>query len=115
MSKADGVGLDTLFILLFLAIEYSRAGEFLSIEAGFMAITLLMVFILPYFLPTDEGQGASLGKWLALRGLVILAGLSLGAALPESMRSVPMTLLIIAGIFSCFVRFYGLMKLRLAD
>jgi hypothetical protein len=115
ISKADSIGLDTLFVVLFLAVEYSRAGEFISIDAGMMAVTLMMALVLPYFLPSAERSGTSFTKWIALRGTVLACGLAAGLLLPGSMRYLPMSFLIVAGICSCFVQFYSLMKLRLAD
>ena len=115
ISKADSIGLDTLFVVLFLAAEYARAGELLSIDAGLMAATLLMALVLPYFLPSAERAETSFVKWIVLRGSVLACGIAAGLLLPGSMRYLPMSFLIVAGICSCFVQLYSLMKLRLAD
>ena len=39
-------------------------------------------------------------------------GASVGTVLPASLGSMPMTFLILAGMISCYVQFYGLMRLR---
>ncbi len=49
---------------------------------------------------------------------VILLGVifkqSLGVALPEEFRFLPMTLLIVTAMLSCYIQFYSFLKLRLA-
>jgi hypothetical protein len=112
IAKAGSIGIDTLLVLLLLTVEYARAGEFLSIDSGFMGLTVLAVLVLPYFLPSADGE--PFGKWIVSRVAVVGLGLVLGSALPESMRSVPLTLLLAAAMASCYVQFYGLTKLRLA-
>ena len=116
-----GFGIDTLFVLFFLALEYGRAVQLFSIDAALMLTTMAMVLILPYFLPSKSAR-PTLGTWLKLRGLVAVAGLtfgvlysrSVGIVLPESLKFVPMTFLILTAMVSCYVQFYGLMRLRLA-
>ena len=39
---------------------------------------------------------------------------SLGVVLPETIRFLPMTLLIVTAMLSCYIQFYGFLKLRLA-
>ena len=114
IAKTGFVGLETTLVLLFLAVEYGRAGQFLSIDAGLMGVTMLMVLVLPYFLPSADSAEQSFGTWITFRGAVMAFGLALGLLLPESMRFMPMTLLLVAAIASCYLQFYGLMKLRLA-
>ena len=111
-SKHKGIGFDTSLVLLFLAVEVGRSGGG-SIETLLMAVTILALLVLPYFLPLADGP--SLGKWLAIRGVVVVLGLACGLVLPESMRFLPMNLLILAGISSCCIQFYGLMRLRPAN
>lgn len=111
----SGMGIDTSAVLLFLTAEVGRTGNFGSIETLLMGVTILMVLVLPYFLPSAPEDGLSLAGWLAFRSLVAVLGVALGLALPDSMRFLPMNLLILAGIFSCVFQFYGLMRLRLAD
>ncbi len=85
-----------------------------------MALTLLMVAVLPYFLPSNEKQ--SFGSWLlgrsAITLLAILLGVifkqSVGVFLPETFRFLPMTLLIVTAMLSCYIQFYSFLKLRMA-
>lgn len=116
-----GFGIDTILVLFFLALEYGRAVEFLSVDALLMLTTMAMVLILPYFLPSKSAR-PTLGSWLKLRTSVAVVGLGLGVlysrsagiVMPESLRSVPMTFLILTAMVSCYVQFYGLLRLRLA-
>jgi hypothetical protein len=114
-------GIDTLFVLFFLALEYGRAAQLFSIDGLLMLTTMAMVLVLPYFLPS-KGERPPLGSWLKLRSLVAVVGLtfgvlysrSVGVVLPESLKFVPMTFLILTAMVSCYIQFYGLMRLRLA-
>jgi len=114
-DKLNGIGIDTSLVLLFLAVEVGRSARFASIETLLMGITMLMLLVLPFFLPLAAFEEATFGKWLGFRGAVMVLGLVCGLLLPESMRYLPMNLLILAGISSCFIQFYGLMRLRLAN
>ncbi len=122
MNDSGGrFSLDTTFVLFFLALEFGRSVELLSIEGIVMAFTMLMVLVLPYALPS-ESERPSFSNWLLGRGSIALLGVllgvafkqSLGVVLPDSLRSMPMTFLILASMISCYIQFYGLMKLRLA-
>ncbi len=115
-----GFGIDTLFVLFFLALEYGRAVQMFSIDGALMLTTMTMVLVLPYFLPSKNAR-PTLGSWLKLRSSVAVIGLmfgvlyskSVGLVLPESLKFVPMTFLILTAMFSCYIQFYALMKLRL--
>lgn len=117
----SGFGIDTLFVLFFLALEYGRAVQLFSMDAALMLTTMAMVLILPYFLPSKRARPA-LGSWLKLRSLVAVTGLtfgvfysrSVGLVLPESWKFVPLTFLILTAMVSCYVQFYALLRLRLA-
>jgi hypothetical protein len=82
---------------------------------------MVMVLVLPYFLPSNWSR-VSFGGWMISRSLLMLAGLVAGAAfgmsvgtvLPASLKFMPMTFLILAAMISCYVQFYGLFKLRTA-
>jgi len=111
----NGIGIDTALVLLFLAAEIGRYGNFGSLETILMLVSMVMLLVLPYFLPSAAGSGTLLAKWLVFRGLAAIFGLFLGGLLPPSIQFLPMNFLILAGICSCFFQFYGLMKLRLAD
>ena len=113
--------IDTTFVLFFLALEFGRTLELFSIDGLLMAITTVMVLVMPYFLPSEDERPA-FSRWLLGRGAVACLGSLVGAAfgrsvgvlLPEMLKFLPMTLLIVAATISCYVQFYGLMKLRLA-
>ncbi len=112
-------GLDTCFVLFFLALEYGRAVQMFSIDGLLMGITMLMVLTLPYFLPSKNGRPL-FSSWMLVRGAVAFFGIflgillrqSVGSLLPGSARFMPMTFLILAAMISCYIQFYGLIKLR---
>jgi hypothetical protein len=114
-------GIDTTFVLFFLALEYGRSVQMFSVDAILMGTTMLMVLTLPYFLPSPV-EKPEFANWLAGRAAIAVFGVllgfvfrqSVGIVLPESVRFMPLTLLILASMVSCYVQFYGLMKLRLA-
>src|SRR6266705_628939 len=91
-------GIDTTFVLFFLALEYGRAVQMFSMDGLFMGITMLMVLTLPYFLPSVREQPL-FSNWMMGRGAIalfcILLGFgfkqSLGVVLPESLRFMPLT------------------------
>ncbi len=117
-----GFAVDTCVVLFFLALEYGRAVQAFSMDGLLMGVTITMLLVLPYFLPSNV-ERPSFSNWLLVRGAVALSGMILGVAfkqglgvvLPESMRFIPMTFLILASMISCYIQFYGLMKLRLAN
>ena len=112
-------GIDTAFVLFFLSMEYGRSASMLSLDAGLIAITMAMQIVLPYFLPS-RFERPLFGSWLIGRSVLALTGIVLGfavkqntgAVLPEAARFIPMTLLIVASMISCYIQFYGLLKLR---
>ena len=111
-------GIDTAAVLFFLALEYGRAVRLTSVDGVLMLVTMVMVAVLPYFLPSRVQQ-PSLGAWMAARTSIAVSGLVLGSlvssglgAVPEGVRFMPMTLLIAASMVSCYIQFYGLLKLR---
>ena len=106
-------GIDTAFVLFFLALEYGRGMRIFSLDAILMAVTMAMVLVLPYFLPSRY-ERPTIGNWLARRGALMMAGILLGVTLPESARFMPMIFLILASMASCYIQFYGMMRLRLA-
>ena len=115
-----GFAIDTTFVLFFLAVEFGQMLGNFGFETVFFALTLLTVAILPYFLPSDEKQ--NFGAWLLGRSLITALAISIGVAfkqslgvvLPETFRFLPMTLLIVTAMLSCYIQFYGFLKLRLA-
>ncbi len=115
MARMTRYGFDTMVVVFFLAVEVGRSPSFGSGETLLMTVTMLLLLFLPYFLPSPEGLGPSIVKWLVFRAAAMIVGIISGLVLPGSMHFMPMNFLILAGICSCFVQFYGLMKLRLAD
>lgn len=119
--KLSMAGIDTAFVLFFLALEYGRAVRLFSLDGTLMAITMVMVLVLPYFLPTTNTE-LSFGRWLVYRTSVLVLGLvagalftvSLGVIVPPTLKYLPMTLLVLSGMISCYVQFYSLLRLRLA-
>ena len=120
--KVKGLaGIDTAFVLFFLALEYGRAVTMFSMDGLLMGVTMSMVLVLPYFLPS-QFEKPLFANWMISRGSVALVGIvlgfmfrqSLGVLMPESFRFMPLTFLILASMVSCYIQFYGLMKLRLA-
>lgn len=117
----SGFGGDTILVLFFLALEYGRAVQLFSIDGALMLTTMTMVLILPYFLPSKNAR-PTLGSWLKVRSLVVVTGLTsgvlysqgVGPVLPETLKFVPMTFLILTAMVSCYIQFYTLMRLRLA-
>ena len=120
IESDQGFAIDTTFVLFFLAVEFGQTIGILGLDTIFLALTLLTVAVLPYFLPSEEKP--SFGNWLLGRGfivgLAILLGAmfrqSLGTVLPEAFRFLPMTLLIVTAMLSCYIQFYGLLRFRLA-
>lgn len=110
--------IDTTFVLFFLAIEFGQMISGFSRDNIMLALTLGMFIVLPYFLPSDEKP--SFANWML--GRVLIAGFavclgwmfkqSLGVVLPETFRFLPMTLLIVTAMVSCYIQFYSFLKLR---
>lgn len=121
-SLVEFGGIDTTLVLFFLALEYGRGADVWSIDGAMMGITLVMVLVLPYFLPTVAEKPA-FSSWLLGRGILTSAAFVLGigvsrmagALLPEGVGFLPMTFLILASIVSCYIQFYSVLKLRQAN
>jgi len=115
----SGFGFDTTFVLFFLAVEFGQIfRNELTIDGVFLALTLVSIIVLPYFLINSEKP--IFAKWLLGRALIAsFAALlgwmfkqSLGIVLPETFRFLPMTLLIVTAMISCYAQFYGFLRLR---
>lgn len=119
-TTADkGFAIDTTFVLFFLAVEFGQMVTSFTFDTVFFALTLLMLLVLPYFLPSEDKP--SFGNWVLGRTLIAAFAVSVGvmfkqslSVLPETFRFLPMTLLIVTAMLSCYIQFYGLLKLRLA-
>lgn len=114
-------GIDTTFVLFFLALEFGRGSDVLSIDGTMMGITLVMVLVLPYFL-LDMQSRPPLSGWLLGRGILASAAFVLGigvskmtGTLPEGIGLLPMTFLILTSVVSCYIQFYSVLKLRQAN
>ena len=115
-----GFAIDTTFVLFFLAVEFGQTLSIFAIDSVFLAITLMMLIALPYFLESEEKP--NFGTWLlgrsVIAGFAVLIGAmfkqSLGVVLPETFKFLPMTLLIVTAMLSCYIQFYSFLKLRLA-
>lgn len=113
--------LDTTFVLFFLAVDFGQSVSAIGIDSVFSAITLLMLLVLPYFLPFS-GERPEFSSWLIGRIFIatfaVILGMmfrqTLGSVFPETFSYLPMTLLIFSAIVSCYVQFYGILKVRLA-
>ncbi len=118
---ADSFSIDTTFVLFFLALELGRTADVLAFDTFLLTVTTMMVLVLPYFLPS-ESEPPAFKLWLTGRMSIAVVGIavgfgfqrSIGVLLPDFLKFVPMTALIIAAMVSCYFQFYGLMKLRLA-
>lgn len=114
----SGFAVDTTFVLFFLAIEFGRSFSGIAFDSVFLVLTLLAVAVMPYFLSSSEKSDFK--NWvvgrLAIAGFAIMLGWmfkqSLGIVFPEMFRFLPMTLLIVTAMLSCYIQFYGFFKLR---
>ena len=112
---------DTSFVLFFLAMDFGQSAPFLGIDLAFSGLTLIGLLVLPYFLPSEE-EKPDFQPWLLGRGVIATLGIalgiglyqSLGVILPEAFRFLPMTLLILTAMFSCYFQFYAMIRFRLA-
>lgn len=112
--------IDTTFVLFFLAVEFGRTFSRHSLDNFFLLTTLMMIIVLPYFLA--NGEKPNFSGWLFGRSLIagfaMLLGMmfqqSLGVVLPETFKFLPMTLLMLAAMLSCYIQFYSFFKFRLA-
>ncbi|HEY8562744.1 MAG TPA: hypothetical protein VIL74_20370 [Pyrinomonadaceae bacterium] len=119
-STADkSFAIDTTFVLFFLAVEFGQMLGGFTFDTTLFAVALLALLVMPYFLPGEDKP--SFGNWLLGRTLIAAFAVSVGvmfkqslSVLPETFRFLPMTLLIVTSMLSCYIQFYGLLKLRLA-
>ncbi len=113
--------MDTTFVLFFLAMDIGASFRGFGFDMILSGITLAMFVAVPYLLPF-AGEKPDFTAWAIGRVFIamigIIAGVTLaltsGTILPGSARYLPMTLLIIAGIFCAITQMYAMLKLRLA-
>ena len=119
-STADkNFAIDTTFVLFFLAVEFGQMIGNFALDTAVFAVALAVLLVMPYFLPSEDKP--RFGNWLLGRTLIAAFAVTIGAmfkqtlgVLPETFRFLPMTLLIVTAMLSCYIQFYGLLKLRLA-
>jgi len=119
-ASEKSFAIDTTFVLFFLAVEFGQTLGIFAFDTVLLAVTLIMMLILPYFLPSEEKP--SFGNWVLGRTFIALFAVilgimfrqTLGTVLPETFRFIPMTLLIVTAMLSCYIQYYGLLKIRLA-
>ena len=118
-DKSDSAfAIDTTFVLFFLALEFGQSFSGLSIDSVLMMATLLVITIAPYFLATDHKPDFKI--WAVGRGAIAFLAIMLGwmfkqsygVVIPEMFRFLPMTLLIVTAMLSCYIQFYSFLKLR---
>lgn len=117
VSRDRAFAVDTTFVMFFLAVEFGRIVTSLSLDSFVFGATLLVVMVAPYFLPSEEKPEFS--SWLMGRTLISGFAMVVGAGydlslnvLPEVFKYLPMTLLIVTAMLSCYIQFYGLLRLR---
>ena len=114
-----GFAIDTTFVLFFLALEFGRSLSSFSFDGALLGASSMVMLVLPFFFST-ETERPDFGRWVVGRTLIaalaIVLGMAyssvLGVMIPETFRFLPMTLLIVTAMVSCYIQFYGLMKLR---
>ena len=112
---------DTTFVLFFLAVDFGQSAGTAGLDSVISALTLGMVLILPYFLPS-EAERPDFTGWVLGRSLITGFGIGLGimyqqavgAVLPDAFRYLPMTMLIATAMLSCYLQFYAMIRFRLA-
>jgi hypothetical protein len=117
-NEKSNFSVDTTFVLFFLALDLGLNLSVVLFDTVFLAITLITVAVLPYFLNTEEKP--EFGNWLLGRSLIvgfaIILGLmfkqTIGVVLPETFRYLPFTLLIVTAMLSCYIQFYSFFRLR---
>lgn len=113
--------LDTTFVLFFLAVDFGQSLQAAGLDVMLSGIVLGMVIVLPYFFGWGDDR-PEFTRWIFGRTtialLAVVLGLmfraSLGVVLPEMFRFLPMTLLILTAVLSCYLQFYAMIRFRLA-
>jgi len=113
--------IDTTFVLFFLAIDFGQSALSAGMDTIFSGSTLGMVLVLPYFFPSGSEKPNFTG-WLVGRSLITVFAVALGlmyqqavgTVIPDVFRFLPMTLLIVTAMLSCYLQFYAIIRFRLA-
>ena len=112
---------DTTFVLFFLAVDFGQSAMYFGLDAVVSGLALGMVMVVPYFLPS-ECEKPDFAGWVLGRSLIAMLGIALGGMfgwtlgvlLPETFRYLPLTLLIVTAVVSCYLQFYAMIRFRLA-
>ncbi|HMT07693.1 MAG TPA: hypothetical protein PKA82_06785 [Pyrinomonadaceae bacterium] len=110
-TNTNNYSIDTAIVLFLLTLELGRSVGNSSIETMLLAVTSLMVMVLPIALRNVDLN--EIRSWFTVRFAIAGFGIALGLVLPTSMEFVPMTLLIPAAMISIYIQFYSLFRLRL--
>ncbi|MDM7922058.1 MAG: hypothetical protein QUS14_07130 [Pyrinomonadaceae bacterium] len=121
LTERSSFAIDTTFVLFFLAVDFGHSVVFGGFEMALPLLTLLMFVFVPYFLPCD-GERPEFGNWAVGRVILAVFGVGIGLALrqaigtvfPEYFSHLPLTFLFVSAIFSCYIQFYGIIRVRLA-
>ena len=113
---------DTTFVLFFLTMDLAGSISGFGLDIFLLVFTVSLFVVLPYLLPFD-GEKPEFWGWIFGRlCIAMIGGLSgwataaaTGPFLPETIKYVPFTLLIISGIFCAFTQLRVIMKVRLAS
>lgn len=116
-----GFAVDTTFVLFFLAVDCGQSVMSPGIADVVSIGTLGALLVLPYFLPL-ESEKPDFNRWLLGRSLIAVFAIALGmifrqtlgVILPEAFRFLPMTLLVMTAMLSCYLQLCAMIRFRLA-
>jgi hypothetical protein len=120
-TPRKGFGIDTIFVLFFLATDLGRG--FGSLDFGsFLSLATICSFIVFSFFMPSPVQKPSFPFWVGLRvivaGLGLIAGLGVNVIsevlLMENIKFYPMIFLILTGILCAATQIRGIIEVRLA-
>ncbi len=119
IANDEGFAVETTFVLFFLAVEFGQSANWFAFDSLFLGLTLAVFAVLPYLLYSGT-EKPNFANWVFGRSLIaafaILLGAmfkqALGVVLPETFRFLPLTLLVATAMISCYIQFYGFIKLR---
>jgi hypothetical protein len=117
VESSNTFAFDSTFVLFFLSMDLGQRG-FFSVDGMIMAVALIAVMLIPYLLETNDE--VSFGRWAVERGFIAGFGLfsglafnaSVGTLFPQTLESLPFTLVIMASMISCFLTFSTLLGFR---
>jgi len=119
IANDKGFAAETTFVLFFLAVEFGQSANWFSFDSLVLGLTLAIFAVLPYLL-YSKNEKPDFANWIFGRSLIAAFAILLGAmfkqalsvVLPETFRFLPLTLLIATAMISCYIQFYGFIKLR---